>query len=190
MHDERELLTKETVKNLLIRNNKREVVRNMIIILLGTFMWWITYVLLGDISESFFLISLVYGLVSCAVVSVGVFYLVCALLTIKKAYRGEFSVYEDVLKSVEENKTDKITKKRLLLIILTGSYRVYNRPYHHFVFESGKEFKAPCGEFRGSRIESAARFSLPGDRFFLVSYDKKPNDIIWVYSAKIYSLKA
>ena len=61
---------------------------------------------------------------------------------------------------------------------------------HIFKFKSGKIFVANAEEYKNTRLDTAAEFSLRGDNFYLVFYNDSPNKIILLFSSKTYNYKA
>lgn len=183
MKDKREILTRETVAQRLIWRAKRSMVGAAIVLFLSAVILGMFHVmtLYESPSPSALLTTLELAL-DVLMVSFCVFYLVRGALQIHWVRKGKFTVAEDILLDVKE---DKISLLRVLF--LTG--RLFDRSnyVHVFSFLSGKQFIATSGEHHGT--DAAAGFSLPGDAFFLVFFDRKPEKILLLYSARTYHYK-
>ena len=189
MKDKREILTRQTVFQKLTREGKRSMVNALVMFLLygiifGIFgficaiglpdQWGIFKILLP-------LIIVMPILISC------VFSFVRALLRMNKANRGEFTVVEDTLTEIRDNEYS------VLQFILYGGIRTLfgNKAHlrHTFRFESGKIFIVNPQYYKNSNLETAAEYSIPGDRFVIVCYNSSPDKIVLLFSSKTYTYK-
>ena len=181
MKDEREVLTKARIGEKLARDGKRAAVGAVLMLLLGAIVLGLLHLMLAvknpppsqwTVAAEIALDVLYFG--AC------LFVLVRGVIRTVRAKRGAFTVKEDILVSVEE---DKFSLKGFLM-----ATRAFDRSnfVHVFHFLSGKKMVASSEEFRNSSVDTAARFSLPGDVFFLVFYDASPDKTVMIYSAKLY----
>jgi len=185
-NDEREILNRNIICKKLKKEAQRSIYVYMLILILGSLLEGMMYLVLSSAgSERFGTLEKVEFIIGFgALVAICLFFLIRALLLISKAVRGEFTVLEESLTRVEEDRLS------IFQTVLTGhpfSRANYN---HIFRFDSGKTFVANCGEYQNTKIATAARFSLPGDKFFTVFYNDRPEKIILLFSAKTHNYKA
>ena len=189
MKDEREILTRQAILKKLVYEAKRSIVSSLLIFFLESLIFGMFYLALSLADESLVIrtiriidiILMVLCFTGCAV------FIVRSVLNIRKARRGDFTVVEDVLTEIHDNKINIIN-----LIILGVEYILSGYKYHleHvFKFRSGKTFIANAEAYKNTRLDAAAQFSSPEDIFFLVFYNDRPNKIILLFSSKTYIYK-
>lgn len=183
MRDEREILTRALVIKKLKYEAQRSMVSAALIFFVGMILFGMLYLSFSS---------------PAAKISVAVFYavpaIVCVISLIRgvlqlgKISRGEFTVSEDVLTEIEDN---QLSIRQLLLY---GGWHslMGNKSHlrHVFQFQSGRKFIANAEEYKNARLGTAAEFSMPGDTFFLVSYNDSPDKIVLLFSGKIYVNKS
>ena len=184
MKDEREILTREYILKKLTRDAQKSMVSALLTLVLGVVMFLILCAMQGMTGPSVslpFIIS--EAILTVAFVAVCIFFLARGAQRKGRAMRGEFSVVEDALLEVKE---DRPSFWRMLV---TG--RIFDRSnfIHVFTFQSRKTFVANSGEYQNTSVDTAARYSLPMDTFYLVFYDDAPQKVVWIYSTKIYVYK-
>ena len=187
MRDEREILTRQIISKKLIYEAKRSMVGALLL-----------YILCAPVFGMFNLVLLsahyvspttktVVILLKLPVYAVCVFSFVRAIVNICKTNKGAFTVTEEELISVRDNEFS------LLQLILYGGRGIIfgNKSHlrHVFEFESGKKFVANAEEYKKTRLDVAAQFSMPGDTFFIVCYNDAPSKIILLFSSKTHSYK-
>ena len=182
MKDEREVLTRQIILEKLVYEAKRSMVDCLLVSFLGAVIFGMLCLIFLTqpyvTTTSKVLVSLLISsyFIGCA------FFFVRALLRMFKAKRGDFTVFEDVLTSVEDNKFS------LIQFIFLGARSKYHLR-HVFQFRSGKKFIANAGEYINTRLATSAEFSLPGDVFITVFYNDAPNKIILLFTSKTYVYK-
>ncbi|MBQ9086371.1 MAG: phage holin family protein [Clostridia bacterium] len=185
MRDERELLTRQTIQRKLEREAKHSIVGTVLILFLGLVVLGVMFLLLAAVAP---MISTVT--VAVETVLVAIFVLVCILFMIRgasrlsRARKETFSVIEDELGEVCENHLN------LWRLLLTG--RLFDRScYEHvFEFKSGKKYVVNCSENQNTSLDAVAKFSLPGDKFYLVFYTDSPEKVVLLYASKLYRYQA
>ena len=183
--DEREILTRQSVLKKLIYEAKRSIVGSLLMCILGAVFFGALSLILLSPSYVTIVTRIIVGVLVSLYFIVCAFFFVFALLKIFKAKRGEFTVVEDTLTEIKDNQFNFMQ-----LIIHGGFYTLLgNKAHlnHIFCFQSGKAFIANVEEYKNTRLGTAAEFSLPGDTFFLVSYNDNPNKIILLFSSKTYN---
>ncbi len=188
MKDERKILTRDIIYQKLLIDAKRTIGMRVLIFILSTLFFGMLYLIALRsgvlaaiiVTGAFF----AFETVSC------IFIVVRALLRTIKARRGEFSIIDDSVIEVEDNKLS--IYQLLSNVWLHGIFGFFPKSnyYHIFKFESGKKFVANREEYRNTHIDTIAQVSLPGDHFFTVFYNDAPEKIILFYSDKIYNYKA
>lgn len=184
MRDEREVLTREIISQKLIREAKRSMVGSVLMLLLGALALGMLHVMSLYASPSVSSIAVIAEIVLDAIfVGACIFFFVRGALRMSKARHGEFSVVEDSLLDIQEDRFS------LWQMLLTG--RIFDRSnyVHIFKFQSGKKVVVNSDEYQNTGLDAAAKFSLPGDTFFLVFYKDSPEKIVLLYSSKIYNYK-
>lgn len=180
--DERRVLTRESIAEKLVYEAKRQLVGCAMVFALGVIVF----------GMMFFALGLAKG-TEVPRVAVAVFFfglaVYCAWVFIRqisrigKAKRGEFSIHQDVLESVSDDRPN------IWNILLSRRWFDQTNFEHIFVFKSGKRFVANSGESKNTSIDATARFSIAGDTFILVSYYDAPEKIIFIFSEKLYCYK-
>lgn len=183
MPDERDVLTRPIITKKLQREAKRSMIGAALMCLMGVVFGGA--LLLLDFSSSTAAAGDALIGVWIALWGLGcLVFFVRALLRMCKAGRGAFTVVEEALTEVKDHQFS------LWQLILYGGWDILlgnkSHLYHEFRFESGKTFIANAEEFRNTRLGTAAEFSLSGDRFYLVTYDDRPNKIILLFSARTH----
>ena len=181
MKDEREVLTRKIVLGKLMREAKRTIVGALLMLLLSA----IVFLALWLLFSSSGIASLLVGILYLVPLAVCLFFIFRALLVMSKANRGDFTVAEDTLESVEN---DKLNFWRLV-INLGASLRLGDFTDNIFKFRSGRQFIANCTEYQNTHLNAAADFSQSGDKFIVVFYNDEPQKIVLLYSTKIYTYK-
>lgn len=186
MRDERQILTREHIYNKLIREAKRSMLGSIMMLVLGSLILGImSFVFLGAANDNnFTALTILEMILSAAFVLTCGFFFVRALWRLFKAKHGEFTVFEDTLTEIEDNKFS------LWQLFLSGNLFSQANYNHIFKFKSGKKFIANSSEFQNTHIDTAAQISLIGDHFILVYYNDVPEKVIWIYSNKIYNYKS
>ena len=179
MKDEREVINRGTIAKKLIRESKRSAIGTVIFMFLGALL----FALPGLIFSDFPIGKTAVGILCAIFVVVCLIYIIRALIDLSRANGGRFTVVEDCLKEVEDNKFSFVN-------LLTSRGFFSRQNFNHvFKFASGKIFVANSETYRNTSIDAAATFSVAGDSFFVVAYEAKPNKIIWIYSAKLFNYK-
>lgn len=185
MKDERELLTREIIAEKLVWNAKRSMVGALMMLVLGAVLFGMLFAMsaVAPPSESW-----IGGILEA--VTAGLYFAACVFFFVRgmvfhgKAKRGAFTVEEDVLSSVEE---DRFSFRRLrFLRTLTD---LFDFDYV-FRFESGRIFYRTRSEAQRGRIGALADLSMAGDRFYLVTYEGAPQKVVLLYSARLHRLGA
>lgn len=178
-NDERERLTKDSLRAELEKIRKRSVLESftaLFVILLYLLLPYLCIRMLLKTMHTAPWVFIVVGVLFGAAALYAVGLTVRTLLQLQKQRtelrNGAFSIFEDRLVSVNEQ-VIKSTRRHYSCKII-------------FSFESGKQYKIHETDLRGTRLESTIDFSSPGDTFYLVSYDAKPDAVMFIYSAKIY----
>lgn len=187
MKDEREILTRQTILKKLLYEAKRSMVGSLLMCILGAIVFGMMCLILLSPSYVTNNSKIIVGSLIAPYFIACAFFFIRALLKLFKAKRGEFTVVEDILTEVKDNEFNLIQ-----LIIYGGRHTLLGNKLHlrHvFKFKSGKKFIANAEEYKNTRLSATAEFSLPGDIFFLVSYNDSPNKIILLFSSKVYSYK-
>lgn len=177
--DRRELITRAVIGNFL----KKEMSHGMgIVIAVVSLLFVIPFLVLSVIVD-----RLVFKIVAVVIIALG---LVCVtsvacrvVYVIHTVNSGRFSVSEDTLVCVEELLYDKINR----------TSRSHLPVEHHdyvFRFESGKEFTvtAPIPKDE-TRLSFSVNHSNKGDLFYVVTLDKKPDEIVLIYSGVIFKYR-
>ncbi len=183
MKDERELLTRKTVLEKLVRDSKRYIVSVIICLLVYLVFFGIVHVLLTSIFSDAYVVAIV---VECLILvpAIEFLYLIIReMLRIRLATNGEFTISEDYLQKVET------AKPNLWRIFLRGRLLSKSNLDHVFEFKSGRKFVANCAEHKNTRINAAANFSSQGDLFYIVCFNNSPQSVVWIYSSKTYYYK-
>lgn len=185
MKDEREILTRELIRQKLTHEAKRVMLTSLFTLIFGSlFIGLVYFMLLMAFSSNPALPKIITAITFTALALCCAFLTVRGALQLGKIRRGEFTVLEDVLLEVKE---DRINVLRALI-----SGRIFDKDsYEHiFKFKSGKTFVANSGEYRNTRLGASAGFSMPGDVFYTVFYNDAPDKIVWFYSSKTYNCKS
>ncbi len=194
MKDERELLTRELVARKLMRDSGSSVITSILLFFLASLLSGMMYALFSSLSD--LLAALVVGIPFAAVTIVFAFFVIRDVLQRRKARHGKFSIVEDELVEMHE---DRFSIRQTLLYgnriniwhILLNKRLFARSSYEHvFQFKSGKRFVANSEAYQNTRLETAAQFSMPGDTFYIVTYEDAPDKIVWLYSTKIYRYQA
>ena len=188
MKDEREILTRQIILKKLVYEAKRSMVGALLICILGAIVLGMMHLSLLFFHYVSFTTKLISSILSVIYFIVCAFFFIRAILKMIKAKKGDFTVIEDVLIEINDNQLSIIQ-----LILYGGIYTLFgDRSHlnHVFKFKSGKIFTANAEEYKSTRLGTVAEFSLPGDTFFLVSYNSSPDKIILLFSSKIYNYKA
>lgn len=184
MKDEREILTREIISQKLKRDAKRSVVGAVLMLIPGALVAGLMHAMTQLASPSPSLLALLAEIVvDAAFVTACAVFFVRGILQLNRVRRGEFSVTEDILLSIEDNRLS------FGQMLLTG--RLFDRSnyVHDFKFLSGKRFVIGSEQSRNTHLSAAAGFSLPEDAFLLVSFNAFPDKVVWIYSCKIYHCK-
>ena len=190
MTDEREILTRDTIQQKLIREAKRPIIGSALILLPVSVVFGLMYLLACVITSpsSFPSIFLLVVLAGCAIIF-GID-MIRGAIHLGRARRGSFSVVEENLIKIEDHKFS------FWQFLLRFSFRypissLIHRPYfnHVFEFESGKKFIVNAAEYKETHVDTAAQISHVGDKLIVVSYDDAPEKIIMLFSPKIYNYK-
>lgn len=187
MKDEREILTRQTILKKLEYEAKRSMIGSLLMCILGAIVLGTLSLILLSANNVTFGTKLIVSVFNSLYFITCAFFFVRALLKLIKAKRGDFTVFEDVLKEIKDNQLSIIQ-----LLIYGGTHTLFgNKSHlnHIFQFESGKIFIANVEEYKNTRLGAAAEFSLPGDSFLTVSYNDSPNKIILLFSSKTYIYK-
>ena len=185
MRDEREILTRQTILNKLLFESKRSIVGSLLMCGFGLVIFGMMSLILLTPSYVTIVTKLIVGILVVFYFIACAFFFIRALLSMNKAKRGEFTVVEDVLTEIKDNKLSI-----LRFLLYGGRYRLKAYLYHVFKFRSGKMFIANAEEYKNTRLGAAAEFSMPGDIFYLVFYNDNPNKIVLLFSSKTYAYKA
>lgn len=177
MQDEREVLTRDIIRKKLIYDAKRGIFNSL-------FLLFLSALFLGAL----YLISLkIIILVLLSIWAVGcLFFFVRAILRMMKAKRWEFTVDEDTLRSIHD---DKFSWWRFAINFGNRYHRRRDDLEHVFEFKCGKKFVAGAAEYQNTSVDTAAKISFEGDKFFLVYYNDDPDRLIFIFSSKIYNYK-
>ena len=186
MKDQREAFDNGVVQRRLLNEAKRLMVGVFLFFILGgaLYAYWIFTTTVQPFFPAFKNAFVYMLLMAGAFVAILLFFFVRALVCMRAARRGAFSVEEDVLVEVEE-------KFDLWSFLIRFGYLFTKKDCYRYIFkfESGKKFVINSAEFEHTRIGAAAEFSMPGDRFFTVFYNSKPEKLIWLYSTKTHNYK-
>ena len=190
MRDEREILTRQIISKKLIYEAKRSIVGALLICILCALVFGMFNLLLLSAHHVSPITKTVVNLLQLPVYAVCVFFFVRAIINICKTNRGAFNVTEEELVSVKDNEFSLLS---LLQLVLYGGRDIIlgNKSHlrHVFEFKSGKKFVANVEEYKNTRLDVAAQFSMPGDTFFIVCYNDAPSKIILLFSSKTYTYK-
>ena len=185
MKDEREVLTRQVIREKLMWEAKRSIVNALMPLLLGALLFGMMCLLLFSFSQISTVTKLIIILfVSLYFIAV-VFLLIRGILSLIKARQKDFTVAEDVLIDVKDN---RFSFWQLLLhggVATLFGNKAHLR--HIFHFKSGKTFIVNVEEYKNTRLHTAAEFSSSGDPFFLVFYSDSPDKILRLYSCKTYN---
>lgn len=177
--DYRETITRSDIVNFL----KKEMTQGVVfVILLLTLLFVIPCLILIVLIKNTLFIA-----VATIIIALALFIIGCAVSRAAHVShivnRGLFSVTEDTLISVNERLYSK--KIRRSLSSLPREHHDYV-----FIFESGKEFTVTDPIPRDTtRLEFSVKHSSKGDRFYVVTLNKKPDEIVLIYSSVIFSYK-
>lgn len=188
MKDEREILTREDVRQKLIREAKRSMVEAVLIAAPTLMFFALLFWMLSLTTLPLWAIWGIDVIWACIPLILCTVSFVRSAKRMSKARRDEFTVTEDTLTDVKDNQLRPIQ-----LIIFEDFHTLLGNKthlYYVFKFESGKTLTLNVAEYQNTRPGSAASFSLPGDRFYLVFYNDAPQTVIWIYSSKIFNYKA
>lgn len=181
--DKRERLTKESVRVALEKERKRSVFDSFLalfVILLYLLLPYLCIRMLLKAMHSAPWVLICTGVLfgAAALLSVGLtaHSLLLSQKQRKALQNGAFSILEDQFVSVN--------KRALRSRRLHYSYEII------FSFESGKQYNIHETHLRGTRLESTIDFSSPGDPFYLVVYDARPDKPVLIYSTKTYRFEA
>ena len=188
MKDEREILTRQIIFKKLTYEAKRSMIGTLLMCILGSIVFGMMSLILLTPSYVTKVTKLIAGILMAIFFIACAFFFVRALLRMIKAKHGNFTVVEDALIEIKNNKLS------IAQLILNGGMHTLfgNKSHlkHIFKFNSGKIFIANAEEYKNTRLETAAEFSSPGDNFYLVFYNDSPNKIILLFSSKTYNYKA
>ena len=187
MKDEREILTRQTIFKKLTYEAKRSMIGALLMCILGSIVFGMMSLILLTPSYVTKATKLIAGILMAIFFIACAFFFVRALLRMIQAKHGNFTVAEDVLIDIKDNQLSI-----LQLILYGGKHTLFgNKSHlkHVFKFKSGKIFVANAEEYKNTRLETTAEFSLPGDNFYLVFYNDSPNKIILLFSSKTYNYK-
>ena len=187
MKDDREILTMQAIQKKLIYEAKRSIFGSLFMCILGVMSFGIISLIILAQPDVMFATKLLIIIIESPYFIVSAFFFVRALLRMNKAKRGDFTVVEDVLTEINDNQLSIIQ-----LIMFGGWHSVWwNKAhfYHIFKFQSGKTFIANVEGYKKTKVNEAAKFSFPGDKFYLVFYNASPNKIILLFAAKTHVLK-
>ena len=187
MRDEREILTRQIISKKLIYEAKRSMVGALLICILCAIIFGMFNLVLLSAHYVSPIRKTVVNLLQLPVYAVCIFSFVRAIVNICKTNKGAFTVTEEELVSVRDNEFS------LLQLVLYGGRGIIfgNKSHlrHVFEFKSGKKFVANAEEYKKTRLDVAAQFSMPGDTFFIVCYNDAPSKIILLFSSKTYTYK-
>ena len=182
MKDEREILTREIILQKLARSAKRSMIGAFIMLVLGALMLGMLHLMSRYASPSSSDLTVIAEIaLDLAFVGACVFFFARGALRMHKARRGDFSIVEDFLLEVQD---DRFSLREMLL---TGSLISPSNYVHVFRFQSGKRAVISSGGNQTNTLDTTARISLPGDRFILVVYNDAPEKIVLLYSTKLYT---
>ena len=182
--DEREILTRQSIQKKLIYEAKRSMIGSLFMCILGAIVLGMIFLILLSLHSVTLAAKLIVGILVSLYFAACAFFFVRALLRMLKAKRGDFTVVEDALSEVNDNQFN------LLQLVLYGGWHGNKAHLNHvFKFQSGKIFIANVEEYKNTRLNTAAEFSLVGDSFYLVFYNDSPDKINLLFSSKIYVLK-
>ncbi|MBQ8746930.1 MAG: hypothetical protein IJZ08_03580 [Clostridia bacterium] len=180
--DERERLTKDSLRAELEKARKRSVFESFLAlfaILIYLLLPYLCIRLLLKTMHSapwvFIAGDVLFGAAALCAVGITVRTLLPSRKQRKALENGAFSIREDRLVSVNERTIKSIRRHYSCQIV--------------FSFESGRQYRIHETALRGTRLESTIDFSSPGDPFYLVSYDAQPDAVEMIYPAKIYRLE-
>ena len=185
--DEREILTRPTIQKKLIYEAKRSMIGSLLMCILGTMVFGMMSLILLFSNYVTFATKLIVSILVSLYFIACAFFFIRAILRMIKAKRGNFTVVEDMLEEIKDNRFSI-----LQLIMYGGMHTLFggkSHLNHIFKFKSGKIFVANAEEYKNTKLGAAAEFSLPGDTFFLVFYNDNPNKIILLFNSKIYTYK-
>jgi uncharacterized membrane protein YdcZ (DUF606 family) len=183
MKDERRPLNRKIMHEKLIYEAKRSIVGSLLILFLSSVVYGMLCLVLTmglPSTRPILIIAWIAG---------GLFgicylvYLVRGVLALVKAQSASFTVAEESLVGVE---TDQFSWHKLLISFNLRQFFQGRHFNYIFLFESGKKFVADSGEYQNTHLDTAAKYSLEGDRFFVVTYDDAPDKIVLLFSAKTY----
>ena len=184
MKDKREILTKDLVAGKLMHRAKQSMVGSVLMLALTSLMFGMIYVMTKmSRTPSADVAVIVESVIATAFFAGCLFCFIRGVLRYRKARKGEFSVIEDVLTDVKDMQFSPWQ------MLLSGRIFARSNYQHVFTFQSGKVFVANNATYIGARLETASKFSLPGDTFFLAVYNDSPDRIRLLYSAKSYQYK-
>ena len=183
MRDEREILTRALVIKKLKFEAQRPMVTAGLIFFTGTILFAIPFLIASSLVTKI-LVAVLYALpmILCAISCIR------SLIRLGKISRGEFTVEEDVLTEVKDHQLS------IWRLIVYGGWHSLmgdkSHLQHVFQFQSGKRFVANAEEYKNARLGTAAEFSMPGDVFYIVSYNDSPDKPVLLFSSKIYVNKS
>lgn len=191
MKDEREILTRAIVQQKLIRKEKRDIIGNALLLLLGAFVYGFMFLLLlipsWDAKLFLIFVAIPFALLSI----IPIIHIIKGCVKLGKARRGAFSVTEDSLSKMEDFKFS-FWKFLLRFDMRTPVMSFIKKPYyeHVFQFESGKKFVIDAYEYENTHMGTVAQFSQMGDKLIVAFYNDTPERIVLLFSPKIYHYKA
>lgn len=191
MKDERELLTKAIVQQKLIREAKRTIIGNALLLLLGVFVYGVMFslLLIPSWNAKLFLIFIAVPFVLLSIIPL--IHIVKGSVQLGKARRGEFSIVEDRLTKMEDHKF-RFWRFLLRFDLRAPVMSFIRKPYyeHVFHFASGKQFVIDAYEYENTHMGTVAQFSQAGDKLIVAFYNDTPEHIVMLFSPKIYHYKA
>lgn len=184
MEDERKVLTKDIVREKLVREAKRAIIGPTFIFLLGFIVLGLPGILLVKTMPSLSLFGAVLGFAFCGLAFVCAFKIKRGSKLFGEAGCGDFVIAEERLAKIDDHKLSvwqALLRFDIRFPIITKDY------YEHiFEFESGKKFVVNAGEYKDTHIGAVAQFSQIGDVLLVVSGADAPEKIIMLFSPKIY----
>lgn len=191
MIDEREFLTRDIIQQKMIREAKRVIIGHVLLLLFGVFVYGVMFLLLlmPSWDAKLFLIFIAVPFALLAIIPV--IRIAKGVVQLGKARSGAFSVAVDSLIKMEDCKFS-FWKFLLRFDVRTPVMSFISKPYyeHVFQFESGKKFVIDAYEYGNTHMGTVAQFSQKGDKLIVVFYDDAPEDIVMLFSPKIYNYKA
>ncbi len=183
MKDEREILTRQIVYKKMMTKAKSSVIGALIFFFFEALAFGMQIWLVAMASSMSTAVVILEGLLAAALVGHFVFLCMRGVIRMGKVQREEFIVVEDRLEDMQEERPN------ILRMLMTGRISNLSNYDHVFRFESGRKLVVNCGEVQNSRMDAVAKFSLPGDVFYLVCFRDSSEKIVLLFATKIYQYK-